>query len=130
MKDVDLTAVPVTINLIEGATIGGQASPVTTEFDLSGEEPVTFEVDFNDAKVAYQIQAEVDTLVTGLVAKYEEQEATVTIDQENLAITIDFGENEINKKKHKIIFSLDHPAKLLFQALRPRRGQENLCKLG
>lgn len=113
VKDVDLTAVPVTINLIEGATIGGQASPVTTEFDLSGEEPVTFEVDFNDAKVAYQIQAEVDTLVTGLVAKYEEQEATVTIDQENLAITIDFGENEINKKAIDVDIALAENATLV-----------------
>lgn len=113
VKDVDLTAVPVTINLIEGATIGGQASPVTTEFDLSGEEPVTFEVDFNDAKVTYQIQAEVDTLVTGLAAKYEEQEATVTIDQANLAITIDFGENEINKKAIDVDIALAENATLV-----------------
>lgn len=113
VKDVDLTAVPVTISLIEGATIGEQASPVAEEFDLSGEEPVTFEVDFNGAKVAYQIQAEVDTLVTALTAKYEEQEATVTIDQEKLAITIDFGEGEINKKAIDVDITLSSNATLV-----------------
>ena len=113
VKKVDLKAVPVTISLIEGATIGEQASPVAEEFDLSGEEPVTFEVDFNGAKVAYQIQAEVDTLVTALTAKYEEQEATVTIDQEKLAITIDFGENEINKKAIDVDITLSSNATLV-----------------
>lgn len=113
VKNVDLKAVPVTINLIEGATIGEQASPVAEEFDLSGEEPVTFEVDFNGAKVAYQIQAEVDTLVTALTAKYEEQEATVTIDQEKLAITIDFGEGEINKKAIDVDITLSSNATLV-----------------
>ena len=113
VKNVDLKAVPVTISLIEGATIGEQASPVAEEFDLSGEEPVTFEVDFNGAKVAYQIQAEVDTLVTALTAKYEEQEATVTIDQENLAITIDFGEGEINKKAIDVDITLSSNATLV-----------------
>lgn len=113
VKNVDLKAVPVTISLIEGATIGEQASPVAQEFDLSGEEPVTFEVDFNGAKVAYQIQAEVDTLVTALTAKYEEQEATVTIDQENLAITIDFGEGEINKKAIDVDITLSSNATLV-----------------
>ena len=113
VKNVDLKAVPVTISLIEGATIGEQASPVAEEFDLSGEEPVTFEVDFNGAKVAYQIQAEVDTLVTALTAKYEEQEATVTIDQEKLAITIDFGENEINKKAIDVDITLSSNATLV-----------------
>ena len=113
VKKVDLKAVPVTISLIEGATIGEQASPVAEEFDLSGEEPVTFEVDFNGAKVAYQIQAEVDTLVTALTAKYEEQEATVTIDQEKLAITIDFGENEINKKAIDVDIALSENATLV-----------------
>lgn len=113
VKKVDLKAVPVTISLIEGATIGEQASPVAEEFDLSGEEPVTFEVDFNGAKVAYQIQAEVDTLVTALTAKYEEQEATVTIDQEKLAITIDFGEGEINKKAIDVDITLSSNATLV-----------------
>ena len=113
VKNVDLKAVPVTISLIEGATIGEQASPVAEEFDLSGEEPVTFEVDFNGAKVAYQIQAEVDTLVTALTAKYEEQEATVTIDQEKLAITIDFGEGEINKKAIDVDITLSSNATLV-----------------
>ncbi len=113
VKNVDLKAVPVTISLIEGATIGEQASPVAQEFDLSGEEPVTFEVDFNGAKVAYQIQAEVDTLVTALTAKYEEQEATVTIDQEKLAITIDFGEGEINKKAIDVDITLSSNATLV-----------------
>ena len=113
VKKVDLKAVPVTISLIEGATIGEQASPVAQEFDLSGEEPVTFEVDFNGAKVAYQIQAEVDTLVTALTAKYEEQEATVTIDQEKLAITIDFGEGEINKKAIDVDITLSSNATLV-----------------
>ena len=113
VNDVDLVAVPITVNLIEGATIDGQASPVELEMDLSGEEPVTFEIDFNGEKIAYQVQAEVDTLVTGLTAKYEDQEATVTIDQKKLAITIDFGENEINKKAIDVDIALSENATLV-----------------
>ena len=52
-------------------------------------------------------------MVTALTAKYEEQEATVTIDQENLAITIDFGEGEINKKAIDVDITLSSNATLV-----------------
>lgn len=101
----DLSEVVLNITPAEGVTI---ETPQT--FDLSADKTGTIKI---SDEVSYTVIGKIDTLIMGVEAKYDTKTATVNINQIDRSISIDFGQEEIDKKTITVGMTLSETATLV-----------------
>lgn len=101
----DLSEVVLNITPAEGVTI---ETPQT--FDLSEGKTGTIKI---SDEVSYTVEGKVDLLITAVEAKYDTKTATVNINQNDRSISIDFGQEEIDKKTITVGMTLSETATLV-----------------
>ena len=115
-KENDLKNVVLDLTLDEGA-VGGLI-PEQLTFDLSNGK--TGSIAITD-DIAYVVSAEVDLLVSGFKATWnnESLEADVTIDQKTRVIVADFGDGLLDKSAVDVEMTLSENATLVSPAENP-----------
>lgn len=116
-RPMDVTAIPATFTLIEGATLDGKSGAVAQTLNLT--DPATIEVALGDLSVPYQVTAVVDTLVKSIKATYDGTTVNGKVNQATREILIDFGTTQIDKSAIEVTIGISDNATLVKPSASP-----------